>query len=436
MKEIEDMLRDNKKEIDNIKVPDELEMRLKGALRDKKPPKKKVLNWKSGVASILIIFLLVGYNFDTLAYYGKKLIGYDNVMNKTLKELNELEKGQIINKSYTFESGLVVTLDGVMVDKNQMLVFYSFKDPEGIRDVSSTNLTSMQFKGLIGRYNHSWGRGEISDDESEVRWVSSFEPPKFFEKSLDFEFMLNDEGNVETGEISFKLDRSKAMGYTIKKSINKDIVIDDITIDFESITASPTTTVLKGSIEDIFSLALDQIKGERYRPDGLRVKLIANGEEVQSQGSGIKTDMKGITFHQDYDPLPRDLGSLKLKLVSFSADHDVNKTIDLSEDKENEVVNILGEDIEINKIYEKSGETFVTITTNENTVLTRVYLLIDGKRVELNKTLDGELEKLKDGTILNRRTLAFPGTGDDLKLDIVRMSYEKEYNEVIEISLD
>lgn len=43
---------------------------------------------------------------DTLAFYGKKLIGYESVMNGTLKELNQLGKGQIIGKSHTFSRGI------------------------------------------------------------------------------------------------------------------------------------------------------------------------------------------------------------------------------------------------------------------------------------------------------------------------------------------
>ncbi len=68
---------------------------------------------------------------DTLAYYGKKLIGYDMVMNGTLQELNQLGKGQEIGEAYTFQNGVTLSLDGIMLDGNQLLAFYTLYDPRG-----------------------------------------------------------------------------------------------------------------------------------------------------------------------------------------------------------------------------------------------------------------------------------------------------------------
>lgn len=64
------------------------------------------------------------------------------------------------------------------------------------------------------------------------------------------------------------------------------------------------------------------------------IRLIANGKEVPLQGGGTTTDLHGMTFSTELRmPLPIPLKTLELKLVSFSADHDVSKKIKLEKGK-------------------------------------------------------------------------------------------------------
>ncbi|MGE4282286.1 MAG: DUF4179 domain-containing protein [Clostridia bacterium] len=435
MKKIEDMLKINKTEIDNINIPESLEVRLRNALKTKKVNKRKDASWKSWAAVAVIAILLTGYHFDTLAYYGKKLMGYDQIMNGTLKELNELGKGQVIGESYTFKNGITVILDGIMLDENQLIAFYTLKNSQGnIEDVNFSPFLSIE--GILGNYDMRGGQGNMNEDKTEIKWMMDFKPPFFFEKTLDFKFAIREKSFQEEGKITFVLDRSKAMGHTLKKSINKSIKVDETKIRFDDIWASPTRTVIKGSIQNIVDLAKDQLLGERFRPNHMEVKLTANGKEVQPQGSGMSTDMKGITFHFDYDALPVDLQALQLEIVSFSADHDIGQKIDLEKDGASKSIKIFEQNIDINKVYGSNGNTYVTITTEENTVLTRVHLLTDGKTVRLEKTTTDDYEKLTNGAILHTRTLEFPGTGNDLQLDIQRISYKKNYNKKIDININ
>lgn len=146
--------------------------------------------------------------------------------------------------------------------------------------------------------------------------------------------------------------------------------------------------------------------------------------------------MKGITFHTIFDALPAPLTELKLELVSFSADHDVNKQYDLDKTGEKQVLDILGQKVDINEVKNNDQETFITITSAENLVLTRVYLIADGKQLSLEETIDDQYDKNSDGQITYQRTLRFLGTGDDLRLDVHRMSYAKDYHAVVDIPLD
>jgi hypothetical protein len=431
MNNIEKNLNDIKNDIDNIEIPSELEDRLKNALDNKNIKRRKNILGK--VIAACLTLLLIGYNFDTLAYYGKEIVGYNNVMNKDLKELNDLGKGQVINKSYTFKNGVSVTLDGIMVDESQLLAFYTIKDPNRNVDEVAPRVT---LSGISGEHHFSNGHGEINDEKTVMKSIYSFEPPYFFEKTLHFNVGLYEDNVSEEGKITFKLDRQKAMGHTLKKNINKSIEVDETKIHFDSILASPTRTVINGSIKNILELAIDKMNNETLIYNELELKLIANNKEVQVQGSGMSGNLKGITFHREYDALPQNLKSLELKLTRFSTEHNLDRVIDLKKDSQNQKFNINKQDITINKIYEENGNTFVNITTEENTILTEVYLLDGDKTLELNQTIEDEYEKLYNGKILHTRTLMFNGVSKDYKLDIKRMTYSKDYNKIIKIPIE
>ncbi len=432
MNKIEIILRNRKDDLANIEVPSELEGRLRKALDNKIVVKRRKFIGLRIVAVSLII-LLLGYNFDTLAFYGKKIMGYDDIMNGTLKELNELGQGQIIDKSYTFKNGITIILDGIMIDDNQLLAYYTIQAPKGnVNEI----VTRVKLEGLIGEYTLQSGQGEMNDEETIMKNIQSIDPPYFFEKTLHFKFQLLEDGKAERGEIKFKLDRDKAMGHILKKNINKSIQIGKTKIHFDSILASPTRTSIKGSIQSIIELVKDEINSERLRPNELELKLIANGKEIPSQSSGMRTGIKGITFEKNYGPLPKNLKSLKLKLVSFSSDHDVNKMVDLKKDSLNQSYYINGQEIVVNKIYEQNERTLINITTEKSVLLSEVCLLIDNKVVELNRTIENKYEKLMDGKILHTRTLEFSGVGKSYKLDIRRITYTEKYNKIIEIPIE
>ncbi|WFD10914.1 DUF4179 domain-containing protein [Tepidibacter hydrothermalis] len=432
MREIEELLKNNKEKIDNLVLPDELEDRLRGALENQEKKSKSNNKWIFKVASILILIILISYNFDTLAYFSKKITGFDPVMNSTLKELNEIGKGQVIGKSFTFENGISVTLDAVMVDDNQLLLFYTEKFDEG--NIGENGIESiMSIDGFMGTLHEKGGQGIMNDEKTEMKWIISFDAPKFFQKEFKWEFGIVEGGKTKRGEITFTLDRSKAMGCTLKSRINKSVKLNDRKIKFDSIQASETSTVIKGSIQNIFQLALDQVSDNRIRPESLELKLIANGKELQWQGKGMSTNFDGIKFDYEFEPLPKHLDDLKIKVIGLIADYDEDKIVDIVVGDNIKTINIQDQNIIINKVYESDKETFVTITTEDHVVLSRIFLMIDGKKVELQNTISNNNEKKRDGVITHTRTLKFVGTGEKLELKIERIKYKKTVNEVIDI---
>ncbi|ODA40875.1 DUF4179 domain-containing protein [Desulfosporosinus sp. BG] len=439
MNKFEDMFEEGKAEIDRLSAPDDLETRLRSALANRRVPRRPLQRWKLSIAAVLVAFSLIAYNYDALAYYGKQLLGYDQIMNGTLKQLNELGKGQLIGKSYTFKNGFILTLDGVMLDSNQLLLFSTLKDPAGNVDQGDM-MPRMTIKGLIGEYMENNSTGQISADKTEIKSVTSFAPPKFFEKNLTLTVSIMEKGTMDNGNIPFTLDRNTAMGYTLKKDINQTFDVDGSKIHINSILASPTKTVIDGSVMNILELAEAKLSGEdrlaHISPDSFDSRLYANGKELAKQGGGMSTSLQGIIFNEDYDALPTDLQKLEIKLVSLGTDHQVNQSFTLKRGSDTPALSILGQTIEIKKVYPSEGDTCITLSSEDGVVLTKVYLLIDGRRVSLNNTQDDHYDKIaegKSGKIVHTRTLHFPGTGQKLELDVQRMTYVKTYNEVINI---
>lgn len=431
MNNIEELLNKEKERMDNLIVPNEMEDRLRSSLNNI-PNKKRKRNFKIKVASIILAFLVLSYNADTLAFYGKKLIGYENVMNGTLQELNNLGKGQLINKSHTFSNGVKISVDGIMLDDNNMVIFYTIYSPNGnVMDIS--NDIHIRITGIGNRLFTYGGQGHANEDDTELKWViSTHQVPMFFEKTINFYVELNKD-IPEDGTIEFKIDRTQALGKGIKIPINKKVELDQRNITIQTLTASPTTTVVKGQIQDIFDLGLDYINKDRFRPEKLEMALIVNGEEIARQSAGMSTSMKGTNFEITYDALPKDIKDLQLKLIAFGGDHDTNEVIKL-EKGETKHIKVLDQDISIEKIYEKDGNTYITFTTEENTALSRVYLNIDGEKKELQETIPEDYDKLviDDKAIINyTRTMKFEGTGGELELEIKKIRFTKSYDKIV-----
>ena len=425
MNNLEDMLNKEKDRFDKLEVPTNMEDKLRDSLNNIPVKKKKSIRGR--VAALIIVVILLGYNMDTLAYYGKQLIQYENIMDGTLSELNDLGNGQIIDKSYTFKNGVKITLDAIMLDDNKMIVFYSINDPHG--DIENIFTTGPYIVGAFGQDYNGGGQGIIDESLEKVNWIMYYDSPRFYETNMKFNISLDD----EFAEIPFKLDRNKAMGHSIKININEKIELDGRNITIQSLMASPTSTVIKGQIQNILELGIDYIKGERFRPENIDILLIADGKEVEIKFSGMSTNMDGIKFNIDYDALPKDTKKIELKLKSFGGDHDTKELIAL-EKGENKVINILDQFISIDKVYEENGKTYITVSTEESLILSRVYLNIDGEKKNLLQTSEPELEKIVDGgnfRINSTRTMEFEGIGDELDLEIQRIRYNKQYDKIL-----
>ena len=82
MKGIEKMLSRKKEEIFMVEAPEEMEDCLKSALQ-----KKRRRFPKGAIAAAFVAALILAYSFDSIAYYGKKFMGYDFMRYGNLREL-------------------------------------------------------------------------------------------------------------------------------------------------------------------------------------------------------------------------------------------------------------------------------------------------------------------------------------------------------------
>jgi hypothetical protein len=432
---VEELLKKKKQALGQMEVPEEMEERLRFVLRNLPLPRRGIKKWKMMIAACVLI-LLIATQSNTLAYYAKHLVGYNQIMNGTLQELNELGKGQSIGKDYYFKNGTQLTLDGIMLDDNQLIAFYTVKGVKG----NLEQLTVFGISGKKGDYYFSGSEGQLNNDGTEIKYVGSFEPPYFFEKDLSFRFSMTaaefNRGVEEFGEVAFQLDRDQAMGHILKKEIHQTLNIDGNRIRFESILASPTTTVIKGVIQYPWELAWDQIIGERIRPQKIDIRLLANGRDITKQGSGMKTDITGIRFSHQFDALSTPLEKLQIQVISFQADHDVQEKVEIIKDVQDQPIKILGQDIVLKNIMESGGETFLTISSEDSVILTGVQMIMDGKEVRLEDTRSDVHEKKPGGIIEHTRTLHFKGTGQKLQLLIKRMTYKQTLDKIIDIPVD
>lgn len=433
MNEVEKMLKDKKDSIDKLEVPKELENKLRSALKYRRKNKNIKNKRYLKVASIAILVFLIGYNMNTLGFYGKKIIGYDNVMTDTLKKLNDTGMGQNINKSYTFKNGVTLFLDGAMMDEDSIVIFYRIKDNRG-------NIENIDIQGPSLVYENQnlmkSSSGKINYNKTEINYNGKFKVPHSLKKELKFSLILKEGTYEECGNIVFNLDKNKAIGNIFKKGINESINIDKGKVKVTSVEASLMETKIKGNFRNIFELFKDEIGEKGFRIIDMDLRLIADGKEIQCKSKEFKTGISGMKFKMEYDALDRKTKNVALKLVGIHANYKVNENIKLEKSQKENIIKIQGQKIKIDKIYEKDKETYIRIITKEDVILSKVYLIADGKKINLKETILSKKNKEKDGSVSHTRTLKFEGSGKNLNLQIKGIKYKKTYNKIINIDIN
>lgn len=256
----------------------------------------------------------------------------------------------------------------------------------------------------------------------------SFEPVSPFSKKLTLNyFEKNQNHQLIEHSISFPYDPNQAMQTEVKQSIRKTAKVDKGKVNFQSITATPTMTMIKGTLNvDNFDRLPSALDG---------IELFANGMPVEMIGSGHGSSPAGRKFDLRYDVLPKPLNSLELVMKEFVGYQKLEQRLTLSS-AGNEPFSLDGKELWVKKVYVTSEGVEITIATENDILLDGVSIETPSETITLKTTIRQMETKLDDGTILKERTLLFDTQAKPEYLYIKGMHYMKVYNEVIEIPVD
>lgn len=435
MKRIEEALRDKKAEIDNMEAPAETELLLKQALKGR----KRRIGYRP-VAAALIAALILTYNFDVLAYYGKKFTGYDRITIGALSRLNEEGRGQEIGKSCSFGNGTEVTIDGIMYDENKLVVFYKMQSSGGkLEDILQTSLPRLHIYGLkpMGYYS-TGGQGTLVNDRT-MTFVDTMEPPMFYEKWLriDIEMIIN--GAYEVHSVNFTLDRGRAMEKTASLKLGAEATIEDYRILFDEFNASAMSSLLKGRIIPLTDEALgrfdpETVEGSMEMPR-LRFDIVSDAGEVIQLSGGQSASGGNITFTGGGDALPEDFKTLQIRNIRMETMKLVDKAVDVSEGTKDMLVT---EDLIINSVYSEGNELHMSVSSRGIPVM---GLFSGGEQLEQINADEFELaaessEPAKRVYRFRMQPEAAGSSEKDLELDIKYIRYTNISSDTVNIPVD
>lgn len=428
MKRIEERLIDEKKRLDAVTVPEDLEARLRTALNNTpKRTKRRAPIWV--IAAIALLFMsIAGYNYKAFAYYGKKIFGFDEVMTDTLNELNNDGMGQIIEKQTKLEDGTDFIINGIITDANQLILYYTLINPNGIDEHTRMSFSLSKVTGFLTNSYAEFGSSLMNDDQTELKGTMSFEPVNPFSKKLTLHYdqQLENSQMIERS-ISFSYHPNEALQTEMKQSLKKKFTVDKGTVTFNSITATPASTVIDGTLNvENFDRVESALHG---------IELIANGRPVQLMGSGNQSSLKGQEFEVRYDALPKQLDSLQLVINEFVGYEKLEENIALATIK-NEPIPSESKELWVKDVSTTVQGVEITIATENDVMLDRVSIKTHNEVIPLKTTVNQTHTELEDGRIMKERTLLFDTTEEPEYLLIQGMHYMKQYNHTLEIQVD
>lgn len=445
MRNMEQELEERKMAIDNLEVPPELENRLRKALQSVPEKKQKKVSfrlwparYRALTAALLLFVFFSLYNLDVLAYYGKIIWGYDEIIYGSMKELNENGMGQALKGTYTFKNGTVVSLDGVMLDENKLVLMYTLK---GANEDKIDNFFVEPLTGLLGRYNPQSGRGKLSDDRTAIRWLQEYESPAVFDKNLTFRLIsnTNDISRNEKAAITFKLDRNKAVKRTVKCAIDKTVESQGIKCSFKTLSATPLSVVIEGTMEvsapkdsKAFSPQDWQVPHRRLVVE-LRETYLQNGrlvtEKLENLSGGMGSSNGRIDFTYEFDGLKNNMQSLSLYLIKTEDVRIIDQRIAV--DAKTKDIRVVPETNEliIQEVRTASGNTVVTFNMEKDLAFAAALYIGDRQA----KLISEHSRVLEDDGNRREKVCVFEGSGQDMSLMFKTISHEVYINKEITI---
>lgn len=415
-----------------VQAPSELENRLRKALIQvptKKKKKNKPMTWV--VSSAAALLLIVGtYQYPAFAYYGGKLLNKIELSSLSFTEVAEKGYGQVVNKSTTLPDGTVITINGVIADDNALLMYYTIDRMTG--SVFNENGTPRYHVGNIQGFltDSDWkgGYGKYSEYETHHEGVYKFEPVSPFSRTLTVTFTeWLDEKERGSYPISFKFEANKAMKSIIKEDISKSVSVDQGTVHYDTITASPSSTILKGHYE---------MDSDEYPRFSGKTKLYVNGTEVKFWGMQSDHAEPGTPgFELEFDVLPTDkIETIELVLETFTGFQKIEEPISIASPSD-QSIKIGDEKIWIRSVTKTDTGYDIVIARKQFTILDTENLSIQagGNIVPVSSISTSRRWDLNNGNILWEQTYSFDTTDRPEQLLLDGFHYVKTYDETLSI---
>lgn len=425
MTDIERELYAEKEKIDRLTAPADLEARLRSALQDPVDSyragsyghRRRRLRLLIAAAATLVLVLI--YSYDSLAYYGRMVLGYETVVTGNIGALAEQGAGQEIARSHRFSDGTQVVLDAIMFDETELVAFYKVSRP----NIGSEHDTLLlEIDGIRPMpYMAASGTGQLLDDDTMI-WAQSFEVPAFYEKWLTLNMTLIRGGKAETGAIPFALDRGKAIKRMIRQPIDTDIAVDGFRIHFASVTASRLNTVIDGTIEPPAG-AMD---GGKYRdadpmnPFSLEYDIYIDGE-LYSTGYAGASPFNPSGFSSASMGLPAAFGTLEINDIRLVRMVLTDRSVPISAQARN--VKIADDLILEEVVQEETAHGSSVITLKIASCGIPILGLFDGDR-QLLADMES-YAKLPESSTPVSRAYRFHGTSKDLRLVVKAVNYSR-----------
>ncbi|WMT40407.1 DUF4179 domain-containing protein [Paenibacillus sp. D2_2] len=426
MNNIEKQLAEEKMRMESITAPEELETRLRTALNAVPPKRTKRISpvWKIAAVVVLVI-AICGNNYNAFAYYGKQLFGFDELMEDNLKQLNDKGMGQIIEKKTTLIDGTEFVIDGIMTDATQLIMYYTLSNPHGF-DQNDDPIRLYRISGFWTNSFAASGTSIMNEKHTEIKGTMTFDSVSPFAKKLTLHYSqpVSSNGQMSDDMISFPYNPNQALQTQLRQSINKTLKVDKGSLTFQSITATPTQTVIKGTMQvDNYDRVSNVLDG---------IELRANGIVIPIKGYGSGSSLGGKKFDLRYDALPEKVQTLELVMKQFVGYQSLDKKLSL-ETISAEPFKMDGKDLWIKDVSITAENVEITIATEDDVMLDGVSIETQGENTPLQTTVRQDLIKQADGTILKERTLLFDTKNKPEYLLIKGMHYMKTYNKVIKI---
>ncbi|KAA0550384.1 DUF4179 domain-containing protein [Bacillus sp. BGMRC 2118] len=357
-------LRHVKQQYDEIPIPDSIDHYIQAGIQSAKLKRKRgsIYRFSGLVAVVMLIAMLSLIRVSpTFAGYISSIPGFEKIV-----ELVRSDKGLISAIENDFiqpigvsdvQDGVKVTMDSVIVDNNEMVLFYTVESDRNLGDIMPGKIAIKDMEtneGFDATFSYESLQEVTTDPVSGTIEFYADEWPSSMELSLQLFSTLSDKERPVTTRftIPFTIDVQKFEGMQSVFSINKTASIENQKFTINKMVVHPTEMELYLQ----FDPANDK---EIFNFDDLKI-VDEKGEHWNAKGSIRNENEHIVTFESNYFHEPKKL------YVEFSSVRAVDKDeLEVVVDVENQKILKAPSDERFLSV-QRSGHDLSFLLKNEN----------------------------------------------------------------------